>query len=261
MTSRLAAIEWSEPARLAQARILVVGAGALGNEVLKNLALVGAGNVVVVDMDRIELSNLSRSVLFRETDQEQCQSRGGRRDSARAVSPGERGSHRRQRDGGRRTRLVPLGAGDHRGARQPRSPRVREQRLRHRGAPVDQWRHRSTAGMVRVRHPGHRVLSMHDGEGGLGAAQPAALLLAAGTAGGPVARGTPTTPTTASVVGALQAQEAIKLLHGLDPLLGRGVVFDGARNDWYTVSYPIAKDCGSRRRGPRVSRRARTRLR
>ena len=42
--------------------------GALGNEILKNLALLGVGTVVVADRDRIENSNLSRSVLFREED-------------------------------------------------------------------------------------------------------------------------------------------------------------------------------------------------
>jgi len=49
---------------------MVVGAGALGNEVLKNLALFGIGNIVVVDFDRIEYSNLCRSVLFRAEDAE-----------------------------------------------------------------------------------------------------------------------------------------------------------------------------------------------
>jgi adenylyltransferase/sulfurtransferase len=47
---------------------VVVGAGALGNEVVKNLGLLGAGSVIIIDSDRIELSNLSRSVFFRATD-------------------------------------------------------------------------------------------------------------------------------------------------------------------------------------------------
>src|ERR1700743_765351 len=53
---------------LSKARILVAGAGALGNEVLKNLALLGVGNILIVDFDRVELTNLSRSVLYRESD-------------------------------------------------------------------------------------------------------------------------------------------------------------------------------------------------
>lgn len=61
-------ITWWKPEVLHNAKVLVIGAGALGNEVLKNLALLNVGNIVIVDFDRIEYSNLSRSVLFRESD-------------------------------------------------------------------------------------------------------------------------------------------------------------------------------------------------
>jgi adenylyltransferase/sulfurtransferase len=54
--------------KVARASVLVAGAGALGNEVLKNLALIGVGKILIVDFDRVEISNLSRSVLFREED-------------------------------------------------------------------------------------------------------------------------------------------------------------------------------------------------
>ncbi len=53
---------------LAQARVLVVGAGALGNEVIKNLALLGVGKICIVDFDHVEVSNLARCVLFRAGD-------------------------------------------------------------------------------------------------------------------------------------------------------------------------------------------------
>src|SRR6478736_9020492 len=66
--SRLRLIPWWRQERLAAARLLVVGAGALGNEVLKNLALLGVGTVYVIDLDTVEPSNLSRSVLFRNED-------------------------------------------------------------------------------------------------------------------------------------------------------------------------------------------------
>ena len=66
--SRLKLIGWWDQQRLASARVLVVGAGALGNEVLKNLALVGIGHITLIDFDTIENSNLSRSVLFRAAD-------------------------------------------------------------------------------------------------------------------------------------------------------------------------------------------------
>jgi adenylyltransferase/sulfurtransferase len=51
-----------------EARALVVGAGALGNEVVKNLAMMGVKAIVVLDRDVVEVANLTRSVFFREAD-------------------------------------------------------------------------------------------------------------------------------------------------------------------------------------------------
>ena len=65
---RMAGMAWLCAEKVQNARVMVVGAGALGNEALKNLALFGVGNVVIVDFDRIEHSNLTRSVLFRAED-------------------------------------------------------------------------------------------------------------------------------------------------------------------------------------------------
>lgn len=61
-------IDWWDQKRLSQARVMVVGAGAIGNEVIKNLALLGVGNLWVVDFDTVDVTNLTRSVLFRESD-------------------------------------------------------------------------------------------------------------------------------------------------------------------------------------------------
>jgi DNA-binding transcriptional regulator YhcF (GntR family) len=61
-------ISWWEREKVQNAKVLVIGAGALGNEVIKNLALMGIGNLYIVDFDNIEAANLSRSVLFRESD-------------------------------------------------------------------------------------------------------------------------------------------------------------------------------------------------
>ena len=61
-------LSWFKKDKVKNAHVLVAGAGALGNEVVKNLALFGIGHIYVVDFDRIEISNLTRSVLFREED-------------------------------------------------------------------------------------------------------------------------------------------------------------------------------------------------
>ena len=61
-------LSWFKKDKVKNARVIVAGAGALGNEVVKNLALFGVGHIFVVDFDQIEISNLTRSVLFREED-------------------------------------------------------------------------------------------------------------------------------------------------------------------------------------------------
>jgi molybdopterin/thiamine biosynthesis adenylyltransferase len=58
---------WSQEV-LSRAKLLVAGCGALGNETLKNLALLGVGTLGIIDFDSVEVTNLSRSVLFREID-------------------------------------------------------------------------------------------------------------------------------------------------------------------------------------------------
>lgn len=55
-------------ALIKKAKILVIGVGAGGNEVLKNLLLMGFGNFTIIDFDTVEDSNLSRTTLFRKED-------------------------------------------------------------------------------------------------------------------------------------------------------------------------------------------------
>jgi molybdopterin/thiamine biosynthesis adenylyltransferase len=61
-------VGWIDMEVVVAARCLVIGAGALGNEVVKNLALSGVGNITIVDMDGVVLSNLNRCVFFRSED-------------------------------------------------------------------------------------------------------------------------------------------------------------------------------------------------
>ncbi|HEX2529652.1 MAG TPA: HesA/MoeB/ThiF family protein [Geminicoccus sp.] len=55
-------------AKLAAASVLVVGAGGLGSPVLLNLAGAGIGKLTIIDHDRVEMSNLHRQPLYRQSD-------------------------------------------------------------------------------------------------------------------------------------------------------------------------------------------------
>lgn len=61
-------IDWWRQDVIENARALVIGAGAIGNEVIKNLVLLGWRKLSIWDFDQIEASNLSRTVLFRRED-------------------------------------------------------------------------------------------------------------------------------------------------------------------------------------------------
>jgi molybdopterin/thiamine biosynthesis adenylyltransferase len=59
--------DWNQKC-LAEATVIVIGMGALGNEVARILAMSGIGRLIICDPDTIEESNLSRMALFRQSD-------------------------------------------------------------------------------------------------------------------------------------------------------------------------------------------------
>jgi adenylyltransferase/sulfurtransferase len=241
--ARLEAIEWWVQARLQAARVLVVGAGALGNEVIKNLALLGIGHLVIVDMDRVELSNLSRSVLFRASDEGQskaaCAARAARQIYPEMeVQPITANALAELGLGYFRWADVVIGALDNREARvfvNSACARV--------GSPWIDGGIEVLHGIVRGFAPPATACyecTMSQTDWDLLQKRRSCSLLARRAA---AQRGTPTTPTTASVIAALQVQELVKVLHDLPALLGRGWVFDGAGHSSFTVQYPINPEC------------------
>ena len=58
--------ETSLQKEITDSKILVVGAGGIGCELLKNIVLTGFKNIEVIDLDTIDVSNLNLQFLFQK---------------------------------------------------------------------------------------------------------------------------------------------------------------------------------------------------
>src|SRR5580693_8606567 len=241
--SRLRLISWWRQERLRSARILVVGAGALGNEVMKNLALLGLGTTYLIDLDVVEPSNLSRSVLFREED-------GGHSKAVVAA--------RRALELNPEITVVPMrgdvitdvglglfadvdlviGCLDNREARLW----VNRQCWKV-GTPWIDAGIQEIQGVVKIFVPPDSAcyecaMTSRDYQL-LNLRYSCPLLRRDQILEGKV----PTAPTIASMMAALEVQEALKLIHGLPVAAGSALVFNGVTNQFYTTKLPFRDDC------------------
>lgn len=249
--SRLRLISWWDQDKLRAAKVLVVGAGALGNEVLKNLALLGVGTVIVIDLDEIEDSNLTRSVLFRGSDRGQSKALAAAK-MLREINPD--------------TRVIPIhgnvmtdvGLGVFRdvdvviGCLDNREARLWVNRCCWKvGTPWVDGGIQEISGVAKVFVPpdsacyecamtenDYRLISLR---------YSCPLLKREDLLAGKV----PTAPTIASMIAGLQTQEALKLLHGLPVQAGAAMVFNGVANNFYTTHYQRREDCLSHETYPR----------
>ncbi|MCP2168494.1 HesA/MoeB/ThiF family protein [Goodfellowiella coeruleoviolacea] len=64
----LADNKYAQQRKLLDARVTLLGLGGLGSHILLDLAAMGVGHVRVVEFDRVELSNLNRQILYRDSD-------------------------------------------------------------------------------------------------------------------------------------------------------------------------------------------------
>ncbi len=241
-------ISWWRQDIVRNATVLVVGAGALGNEVIKNLALMGIGNILIADFDRIEDSNLSRSVLFRETD-------NGRRkvDAAAAAVKELNPDVNVKAWHGDINYEMGLGVYRHVdaviGCLDNREARLSINRSSWAvGRPWVDGAIQELMGIVRVFWPGDGAcyectLNDHDYQM-IGLRYSCPLLARDNMLMGKVA----TTPTSASIVAAFQTQEALKLIHDMEVQPGKGLLINGLTNDIYTTEYPVKEMCMSHSR-------------
>ena len=243
--SRFRLIGWWDQEKLRSARVLVIGAGALGNEILKNLALLGFANIVVVDLDSIESSNLSRSILYRASDV-------GRRkadvaaDAVRSIFP--------------EARVHPITANVVHGlglglfawadvvlaGLDNREARLWINRACWKmNKPWIDGAIEGINGVARMFAPGQPpCYECTLGETDwaiLNKRMSCNLLALENDTEGKVA----TTPTISSIIAGMQVQEAVKLLHGLPVLSGKGFIFEGLNHTSYKVEYTENAECMS----------------
>jgi molybdopterin/thiamine biosynthesis adenylyltransferase len=250
--SRFRLIPWWDQAKIRSTNVLVVGAGALGNEILKNLSLVGCEKIVAVDSDRIERSNLSRAVLFRD---EQV---GKYKVDAAAETVRSLLSTSKIRPLVGNV-LFDCGLGlfawsdviiaglDNREARLWINRAAWKT-----NRPWIDGAIEGINGVARVFLPGappcYECTLGETDWALLQRRMSCNLLMYEGTAEGKV----PTTPTIASIIAGIQVQEAIKWIHGLPTLSGRGLVFEGLNHTSYVVQYTENPQCMSHDRLERI---------
>jgi adenylyltransferase/sulfurtransferase len=246
---RFKLISWWDQERLKNARVLVIGAGALGNELLKNLSLLGVGNVVVADMDRIENSNLSRSVLYRARDNGELKATAAAR-AAKEIYPDQNV----QAING--NVVYDLGLGVFRwadvilGGLDNREARLAINRACWKlNKPWIDGAIEAIQGTARVfvpdgpaqEAPCYECTMSETDWRLLNLRRSCNLLTRQEMEHGK----TPTTPTISSIIAGVQTQEAVKLLHGMQSFPGKGWVFEGLSADSYPVQFQRKEDCYS----------------
>lgn len=246
--SRLRLIPWWDQERLTNAKIMVVGAGAIGNELIKNLSLLGIGKILVYDMDSIENTNLTRSVLYRRKDVGRFKAEVAA-ERAMEMNPDVRAKAFVSNiidDVGlgvfRRMDVV-LGGLDNREARLHINQSCYKV-----NRPWIDGAIEALSGFARVFVPEHGACyecTMTENDWMLiNKRKSCALLTHEQMNEGKI----PTTPTSSSVIAGIQVQEMLKLLHsdrGLPTLTGKGYVFNGLTHDSYVVEYQEKPDCMS----------------
>ncbi len=243
--SRFDLIGWWDQQLLTSSKALVIGAGALGNEIIKNLALLGVGKMFVADLDTIENSNLSRSVLYRGDD---CG-----RAKAEVATERARDIYPELRTQSFQGNIVyDLGLGVYRwadvilGGLDNREARVAINLSAARvGKPWIDGAIERLDGVARVfdaaSGPCYECTMSEIDWQMLEARRSCALLTREEMQQGKV----PTTPTSSSIIAGIQVQEAVKMLHQLPSIAGQGFVLDGTNHQSYLVSYSRLEECPS----------------
>ena len=245
--ARFDIIPWWDQKILSKAKVLVIGCGALGNEIVKNLTMTGVGHIYAVDMDNVELSNLTRSVLFRKEDINKPKSETVCKRAKEINDEVEikyfTGNVFELGLGIFKEMDIVICGLDNREARL-----FVNQSCRKVSTPWIDGAIEVLGGVARgFFSTGKACYECTFSEAdykSLNRRKSCLLLGLDDIQQGKI----PTTPTISSVIAGIQVQEAIKYLHNRSDLIlldGKGFVFNGVNNDSYIVEYQIKEDCPS----------------
>jgi adenylyltransferase/sulfurtransferase len=238
-------ISWWEREKVQAAKMMIVGAGALGNEALKNLALMGVGHLFIVDFDTIEAANLSRSVLFRPEDNGKKKAEV----AARRIKELNPDIQVQFFHGDINT---DLGLGVFRrmdaviGCLDNREARLSVNRFCYwLNKPWVDGAIQELFGLARVFVPGHgacfECTLTEQARREMSLRYSCPLLARQNILRGKV----PTTPTISAIIGGMQSQEALKLLHDMPVEAGKVTHFNGLTNEVHTTAYVEKEECES----------------
>lgn len=241
--SRLNLIPWWNQEKLKNTSIMVVGAGALGNEVLKNLSLLGVGEIFIIDFDVVVNADLTRSILYRKDDE------GKKKVEVAAKRIEEINPEVKVQplagnvlwDVGlglfRHVDMV-IGCVDNREARLAINQACWRVNTPWIDGGIDVLN-----GVVSIFYPPESACyecTLTDLDYNiLGVRYSCPLLRYDDLLEGK----TPTTSTIASIIAGIQVQEAVKLIHSLDLPKGKGIVFNGLTYECYLIEYPKKDKC------------------
>jgi adenylyltransferase/sulfurtransferase len=205
----------------------------------------GIGNIFIIDFDTIELANLSRSILFRESDsgREKAEVAAAR---AKEINPAVNVQYFH----GDVTTALGLGIIRRMdvivGCLDNREARLAVNRFCYwMNKPWVDGAIQEFLGLVRVFVPGKgacfECTLTEQARRDLSIRYSCPLLARENVLLGKV----PTTPTIASIIGSMQSQEALKLIHGLPVEAGKVIRYNGMTNEMYTSAYQAREDCES----------------
>lgn len=244
--------------KIEDTKVLVAGAGAIGNELVKDLVLLGFGEIYIVDFDKVVASNLNRCTLLRSSDVKEGRFKA-EAVASRAKELDPYGHIKIESivdeisDFGlkysdnvfRRVNII-FGTVDNLASRVYLTIASQYNQIPY----IDGGMWGAMGNVFVMVPPNSSCYVCSISESSWMKMMQRLQCSMKGLVEGPII---PSLPTTASIVAAIQVQEALKIIHSSDsegdpsglgsPSAGKMISFNLVTNDWFTYIVPKRGDC------------------